>query len=91
MRPRRLIKIFQEKNEIWKNCKRLVFIISRVLSNDTVCLKLNFSFHRHFKKGNERRKATNAMANPFSITVDVYNSSHDLHYADMAASVDVDK
>ena len=28
-----------------KNCKTLVFIISRVLSNGTVCFKLHFSFH----------------------------------------------
>ena len=28
--------------------KLLVFIILTVVSNDTVCLKLNFSFHRHF-------------------------------------------
>ena len=31
-----------------KNYKGLVFTISKVLSSDTVCLKLNFSFYGHF-------------------------------------------
>ena len=33
---------YLKQNEIWKHYKRLVFIISTVLSNDPVCLKLNF-------------------------------------------------
>ena len=37
-----------EKIRYGKNYKRLVFTISKVLSNDTVCLKLNFSFYGHF-------------------------------------------
>ena len=42
-------KYLKSKVRDGKIVKRLVFIISRVLSNDTVCLKLNFSSHMHFK------------------------------------------
>ena len=40
--------ISQERSKIWKSCKQLVKIISRVLSNNSVCSQLNFSMHIHF-------------------------------------------
>ena len=39
-----LLRCLGDNSEIWKNHKRFVFIISRVLSNDTFHLKLNFAF-----------------------------------------------
>ena len=37
------------KSEIWKNSKELIIIVSKVFSNDTFCLNVNFQFCGHFK------------------------------------------
>ena len=43
------ILISQERSKIWKSCKELVQIISRILSNKSVFLQLNLSMYMHFK------------------------------------------